>query len=53
MIICKKKKYKDKISSMFALALCKHGFKGKRQEIRYYFCPICKAYHLTKKIKLK
>jgi hypothetical protein len=22
---------------------------NKRQEIRYYFCKICKSYHLTKK----
>ena len=46
-MICKKKKYKDKISAMFALSQCKRG-KGHRQEIRLYYCNECKAWHLTK-----
>ena len=50
---CKKKNYKDKISVMLALASCKHNSKGKRQEIRYYYCPICQSYHLTKKLNKK
>lgn len=47
--MCKKIKYKDKIASMFALATCKHATKGKRQEIRVYYCSKCHMWHLTKK----
>ena len=47
-MICKKKRYKDKISAMIALASCKHSKKGKRQECRIYWCDKCKSYHLTK-----
>ena len=49
--MCKKIKYKDKISAMFALASCKHAKKGNRQEHRIYYCCICKCYHLTSKNK--
>lgn len=48
--MCKKIKYRDKIAAMFALATCKHATKGKRQEIRVYYCPKCHMWHLTKKI---
>lgn len=44
---CKKKKYKDAVSAMFALSQCKKG-KGHRQEILFYYCDKCKCYHLTK-----
>ena len=49
--MCNKKKYKDKISVMFALSQCKRvgRSKGKRNECRFYFCDECKAYHLTSK----
>lgn len=47
---CKKKKYKDKIAAMFALSQCKRG-KGQRQEIRFYYCRDCNAWHLTKQNK--
>lgn len=47
-MVCKKKKYKDKLAAMFALSQCKKG-DGIRQETRYYYCNICKAWHLTKK----
>jgi len=47
-MICKKKKYKDKISAMFALAKCKNNKKGKRQETRIYYCEECNCWHLTK-----
>ena len=50
--MCKKIKYKDKISAMFALASCKHEKKGNRQEQRIYYCNICKCYHLTSKNNL-
>ena len=50
--MCKKIKYKDKISAMFALASCKHAKKGNRQEHRIYYCSICKCYHLTSKNNL-
>ena len=50
--MCKKIKYKDKISAMFALASCKHAKKGNRQEQRIYYCNICKCYHLTSKNNL-
>lgn len=50
MVICKKRKYKDKIAAMFALSQCKkQAAIGNRQEKRIYYCPICKAYHLTSK----
>ncbi len=45
--MCTKKKYKDRISAMFALSQCKKG-NGNRQEIRYYYCSECDAWHLTK-----
>lgn len=52
--MCKKRRYKDKISAMFALASCrKEDAKGNRQEKRIYFCNICNAYHLTSKDKMK
>ena len=51
--MCKKIKYKDKISAMFALASCKHAKKGNRQEHRIYYCNVCKCYHLTSKNKIK
>lgn len=48
---CKKRKYKDKISAMFALSQCrKQDAVGNRQELRVYFCPVCKHWHLTSKI---
>lgn len=47
---CTKRKYKDKISVMFALSQCnKHSAKSNRQECRFYWCDKCKSYHLTKK----
>lgn len=45
---CKKKKYKDKLSVMIALANCQSKGNSKRMETRYYWCEECKAYHLTK-----
>ena len=49
--MCTKKKYKDKLSAMFALSQCKFvsNSNHKRKECRFYFCPICKSYHLTSK----
>lgn len=46
---CNKRKYKDRIAAMFALASCyKSGNKGGfRFEKRIYFCKECNAYHLT------
>jgi hypothetical protein len=40
---CTKRRF-DKIGAMWALAQAKRKNSG---EIRYYWCPICKAYHLT------
>lgn len=51
---CKKRKYKDKISAMLALSSCKFNSRkggNNRNETRIYFCPICKTYHLTSKVK--
>lgn len=45
---CNKKKYKDKLSAMIALASCNSKHNKHRMETRYYWCNICKAYHLTK-----
>ena len=52
---CRKVKYKDKLSAMFALSQCRRvgNYKSNRDEKRIYFCPICKAYHLTSKNKKK
>lgn len=45
---CNKVKY-DKIGAMLALASCKsRKAKSYRLERRYYYCKLCKAYHLTK-----
>lgn len=49
--MCNKKRYKDKISAMFALSQCRRvgKTKSKRNECRIYFCNKCKCYHLTSK----
>lgn len=49
--MCKKIKYKDKLSAMFALSQCKRvgNYKSKRDECAIYFCNECNAYHLTSK----
>ena len=46
---CTKKKFKDKLAAMFALSQAKRlgNFISKRNEKRFYYCPICKAWHLT------
>lgn len=51
----KKKKYKDKISAMFALSQCRKvgNYNAKRNEKRIYYCAICKSYHLTSQKKNK
>lgn len=45
---CKKKKYRDELSVMIALADCHSSRNPKRMETRYYWCEECNAYHLTK-----
>lgn len=45
--MCKKRKFKDKISAMLALAQCKNAKSGRRQETRFYYCKECHAWHLT------
>ena len=51
-MFCNKIKYKDKISAMFALSQCKKFRKvSKKIEKRYYYCDICKSWHLTSKNK--
>ena len=49
--MCKKKRYKDKLSALFALSQCKRvgNYKSHRNECRVYFCNECKGYHLTSK----
>ena len=49
--MCNKRKYKDKLSAMFALSQCRRVGKHKsnRDECAYYFCKECNAYHLTSK----
>lgn len=51
--MCKKKRYGDKISAMFALSQAKYcgNFTSKRNEKRIYFCEKCKAWHLTSQEK--
>lgn len=48
---CNKRKYKDKIAAMFALASCRSARKGTRMERRMYYCDKCEAWHLTSKIE--
>ena len=52
-IDCRKKKYGDKISAMFALSQAKYcgNFTSRRNEKRIYFCEKCKAWHLTSQDK--
>ena len=49
---CNKRKFKDKISAMFALSQVRsQKAKGNRQEKRIYHCPICNKWHLTSQNK--
>lgn len=47
-MVCKKVKYKDKLSVMIALSSCLSKHNKNRKETRYYWCNKCNAYHLTK-----
>lgn len=48
--MCKKRKYKDKISAMFALSQCRRYTKvTEKLESRVYYCNKCKMWHLTSK----
>jgi hypothetical protein len=48
---CKKRRYRDKIGAMLALASTGSGKKTRRakDEKRYYKCPDCFGWHLTSK----
>ena len=46
-----KKSYKYELSAQIALADCIADKTRKRKEIRYYFCYICRGYHLTSQPK--
>ena len=49
---CKKRKFKDKLSAMFALSQARRQTAhGNRQEKRIYHCPICNKWHLTSQSK--
>jgi len=41
------KKCFDLIGAMWAVAQAKNSRDVRRNEIRYYWCRKCKAYHLT------
>lgn len=46
--MCNKRKYKDKISAMFALSQCRRYTKvTEKLESRVYYCERCKSWHLT------
>jgi len=47
---CNKKKF-DKLGAKIVLAMAVKSGKKYRREKRYYFCSICKAWHLTSKDK--
>lgn len=51
--MCKKRKYKDKLSAMFALSQTKRrgNYQPLRNEKRIYYCENCKAWHLTSQNK--
>lgn len=51
--MCNKRKYKGKLSVMFALSQCRRVSKYNpiREEKRFYYCEECKCYHLTSKEK--
>ena len=40
--------YRDRIAAMLAMASCRHARSGARQERRFYRCPFCHKWHLTK-----
>jgi hypothetical protein len=46
-----KKSYKYELSAQIALADCMSDKTKKRKEIRYYFCRVCRGYHLTSQPK--
>jgi hypothetical protein len=48
--MCTKRKYRDKISAMFALSQCRRYTKvTEKIESRCYYCSKCNAWHLTSK----
>lgn len=45
---CKKRKYRDPIAAKLALASTSNkAHRRNKNEIRYYKCYFCNAYHLT------
>lgn len=44
---CRKRRLPDEIAAKLALESAKRRSGWKRQEVRFYLCPICKGYHLT------
>ena len=48
--MCSKKCF-DKLGAKMALALALKNRKKWRREKRYYYCKICKAWHLTSQDK--
>ena len=45
---CGKRKYRDRISALLALASTTQNRKARgKDETRAYHCPICKGWHLT------
>ena len=51
---CNKVKYKTSKQIKYALAWCNvkyYSGNDSYKQIRYYWCKLCKAYHLTSKTK--
>jgi len=44
---CNKKRF-DKIKDMLVIADDLNSTELKRQEKRFYWCNVCKSYHVTK-----
>jgi hypothetical protein len=49
-IQCHKRRF-DEVGAKMVIAAAKHSKDSKRQEVRYYWCQACKAYHVTSQEK--
>lgn len=44
--MCRKRKF-DEMGAMLAVTQAKHSRNKTRREIRYYWCVVCNAFHLS------
>ena len=48
---CRKRRYRDRIAALLALAGTGRRKRTRKQETRAYRCPACKGWHLTSQPK--